>query len=66
MVGVPDDDEALPTAWRWGVAVTLALLLLVGGVLALRVTQPCWPWQDTASSAGGTTCDGEKARFDTD
>lgn len=60
------DDDPLPSRWRWGAALTLVVLLLVGGVFFYRASQPCWPWDETGFFAGGTTCDGEQARFNTD
>ena len=59
-------EERLPTAWRAGVALALALVLIALAVTSYRLTQPCWPWEETGSYAGGTTCDGEQARFDVD
>lgn len=61
-----EPDAPLPTRWRVGVAVALVLGLSIIGGFAYYVTQPCWPWQEVGSFAGGTTCDGEPARFDTD
>lgn len=61
-----DADDPLPRAWRLGVTLALVVVLLAGAVAAYRVTQPCWPWEETGSFAGGTTCDGAQARFDTD
>jgi hypothetical protein len=57
-------------AWRRRVAGAL-LALAVSTVVAVGVgfyaaTHPCWPWQEIGSYAGGTTCDGHQARFDTD
>ena len=59
-------DETLPRSWQTGVAITLLVMLLAGGIVVYRTTQPCWPWEETGSFAGGTTCDGAPARFDTD
>ena len=47
-------------------ALTLLVMLIAGGTLAYRVTNPCWPWEETTSMTGGTFCDGEPARFTTD
>ena len=61
-----DTEETLPRNWRIGVAIALAFFLVVGGILIYRTTHPCWPWQETGSFAGGTTCAGKQARFETD
>lgn len=61
-----DADETLPRNWRIGVAVALLVMLLAGGIIVYRTTQPCWPWEEPGSFAGGTTCDGEQARLETD
>lgn len=63
---VVDPDETLPASWRIGVAVALILMLVAGGIVVYRTTHPCWPWEETGSFAGGTTCDGKQARFETD
>lgn len=49
-----------------GLAVTIVLFLAAVVVVGYRVTRPCWPWQDVTYEAGGTFCDGQQARFDTD
>lgn len=63
---VADTDELLPRSWHIGVALSLCVMLLAGGIVIYRTTQPCWPWEETTSMTGGTFCDGEPARITTD
>ncbi len=46
------------------VAATSGVVLLLGD-LYLRANG-CFPWQEQSSLAGGTLCDGERARYDLD
>ena len=48
------------------VAFCLACVMAVGFAY-YYFSEPCWPWEEPVSIAGGISCDGErKARFNID
>ncbi len=61
-----EGESYTPKAVARIVAFCLACFLVVGFAY-FYFSEPCWPWEEQVSIAGGTFCDGErKARFNID